>query len=312
MEVYFHIGLQKTGTTFLQRELFSKLNAPDLQYIDGHFFPKVFNPIRFQDPIYFDADTIRKELTSLAQGKNKLLVSFEDLSGHPYNAAQSRSVIVDKIKRCFPEAKIIFFLRRQDTFAVSSYLQTVNGGNKFSLKEYYSTVFENNLHDRFICPTLDYFQFSKYVDYLIEQFGAENCFITTYEGFVKHNELVIKTMLDFLQVDFVYTPTAKTQNKQKGIIFTSILRFENYFVARRISANSTFYSGIPFYNFRRKKKIHITLRYIMTLLLDKGLFPDFKYKDRSGTAKRILELCKEDNKTMDMNHALGLAEHGYF
>ena len=312
MEVYFHIGLQKTGTTFLQRELFSKFEATDLEYIDGHFFPEVFNPIRFQDPIYFDADAIRKELITLAKGKNKLLVSFEDLSGHPYNAAQSRSVIIDKIKKCFPQAKIIFFLRRQDAFAVSSYLQTVNGGNKFSLKEYYETVFKNNQHDRYICPTLDYFQFSKYVDYLIGQFGTENCFIIPYEMFVAQNELTIKRLFNFLDVDFQYTPSTKEQNKQKGVIFTNLLRFENYFVPRRISANSSFYSGIPIYNFRKKKKFYITLKYIMKFLLKKGLFPDFKYKDRSGTGKRILELCKEDNRTMDLNHSLGLADYGYY
>jgi len=311
MEVFFHIGLQKTGTTFLQREIFNKIQDSDFAYIDGHFHPDVFNPIRFQDPIFFDSISIRDKITALAKGKKKLLVSFEDLSGHPYNAAQARSVIADKIRSCFPQAKVIFFLRRQDTFAVSSYLQTVNGGNKYSLREYYSTVFEDKQHERFICPTLDYFLFSKYVDHLTGLFGRENCLILPYERFRSENEVVIKQLLDFLNVKFIEVKLNNKHNRQKGEVFTWLLRFENYFVARRISANSAFYSGIPIYNFRTGKTFHFTLKYVLTLLLRKGLWMDIRYTDRSGSAKRILELCREDNKALELKYSLGLTEHGY-
>ncbi|MFT4544599.1 MAG: hypothetical protein ACI9EQ_001059 [Bacteroidia bacterium] len=111
MEVFFHIGLQKTGTTFLQRELFSKIKDSNFQYVDGHDHPQIFNSFRFQDPIYFDENQVRQEIACLAEGKMKLLISFEDLSGHPYNAAQARSVIADKIKRCFPNAKNFFLCK---------------------------------------------------------------------------------------------------------------------------------------------------------------------------------------------------------
>jgi hypothetical protein len=312
MEVFFHIGLQKTGTTFLQRELFSKIKDSNFQYVDGHDHPQIFNSFRFQDPIYFDENQVRQEIACLAEGKMKLLISFEDLSGHPYNAAQARSVIADKIKRCFPNAKILFFVRRQDSFAVSSYLQTVNGGNNYSLKEYYRTVFEGNHHDRFICPTLDYFKFSRYVDYLTSQFGKSNCFIAPYEHFMSHNESVISELLLFLGVNFEYSPSSNKQNQQKGLIYTFLLRLENYFLARRISSNPSLFTGIPVYNFRKKKKSYLTLKNILTFLLKKGLFLDTKYKDRTDTSKRILELCKDDNRQLDEIHSLGIASYGYY
>lgn len=312
MDVCFHIGLQKTGTTFLQRSLFSKIDQPDFMYVDGHDHPQIFNSFRFQDPVYFDQELRRQQITALASGRSKLLISFEDLSGHPYNAAQARSVIADKIKRCFPNAKIIFFIRRQDSFAVSSYLQTVNGGNSYSLKEYYSTVFDMNHHDRFICPTLDYFLYSKFVDHLVSLFGKSNCFILPYERFKNENAEVISELLKFLDVQLDYKPVAEKQNEQKGVIYTFLLRFENYFLSRRISSNSTFFSGFPVYNIKKRKWSYFNLKNAMTFLLKRGLFWDFKYKDQSGTTERILHFCDKDNKVLDEKYALGLSSYGYY
>jgi hypothetical protein len=195
---------------------------------------------------------------------------------------------------------------------VSSCLQTVNGGNNYSLKEYYRTVFEGNHHDRFICPTLDYFKFSRYVDYLTSQFGKSNCFIAPYEHFMSHNESVISELLLFLGVNFEYSPSSNKQNQQKGLIYTFLLRLENYFLARRISSNPSLFTGIPVYNFRKKKKSYLTLKNILTFLLKKGLFLDTKYKDRTDTSKRILELCKDDNRQLDEIHSLGIASYGYY
>jgi hypothetical protein len=312
MEIFFHIGLQKTGTTFLQREVFPKVRESDFQYIDGHDYPFVFNKFRFQDVIYFDAEETKAEILGLAQGKRKLLISFEDLSGHPYNAAQSRSAIADKIVKCFPDAKIIFFLRRQDQFAVSSYLQTVKGGNSFSLKEYYSTIFLENHHDRFICPTRDYFLFEKYVSYLVCTFGLKNCFIRPYESFLKDNESIINELFAFLGSNEKFEPIAKQQNVQKGVIYTSLLRFENYFLARRITSNSIFFSGIPIYNFRKKKKSYLNIKNGITFLIKKGWFWDIKFKDKSGTTKAILSLCAEDNRKLDAKFELDLNQYGYY
>jgi hypothetical protein len=285
---------------------------PGFGYIDGHDHPELFNRIRFQDPVCFDAENVRNGILKLRPKVGTLLISFEDLSGHPYNAAQARSVILDKLKMCFPKLRLILFLRRQDTFAVSSYLQTVSGGNSFSLTEYYQTVFNNRLHTRYIAPTLDYFLYQKFVDHMYEVAGEGNCLVVPYEKFTKDNLNVIKQLLGFLDIAWAIQLSNSRSNSRKGVLYTFLVRVENYFVSRRISSNSSFFSGIPYYHLSTKNWKFITLKLVLNKLVAAGLFYDKPYKDRTGTAKRILELCENDNKELDKRYGLELRGFGYY
>ncbi len=311
-EVSFHIGLQKTGSTFLQEEVFRRITTDGFEYVDGHDHPDVFNSLRFQDPVYFDAERVRENILRLKPQARRLLISFEDLSGHPYNAAQPRTVILDKIKRCFPEAKIIFFIRRQDRFAVSSYLQTVRGGNSFSLKEYYATLFTGTFHTRFICPTLDFFLYRRYVDHICSTFGRENTYVIPYEKFIADNRNVINEMVSFLGINWAARELTARTNSRKGVVYTTLLRFENFFISRRITSNSRFFSGLPYYNMRKGKWRFITLRMVLDRLIAVGLFYDRPYRDNTGTVKRILALCTTDNRELDGEYGLGLKEFDYY
>lgn len=128
-QIYFHIGFHKTGSTWLQKELFSDESSfnllnnfeqpwddPLISYlIKCHL--SVFNPIYFQK-------LVLKKIK-----KNKInIISAERLSGHPISGGFDSDSISKKIYLSFPNAKIIVVSRDRKAFKVSAYKQVVKEG----------------------------------------------------------------------------------------------------------------------------------------------------------------------------------------
>ncbi len=107
-EIYFHAGLGRTATTFVQRSIFPKFK--DIYYI--------------QKKQYKNAD----QIIASTQAK-KYLISHEFYSGN----------IVDELRefsKKYPDAKIIIVLRRQDKWMASHYKRSVKKGHPESFEEY--------------------------------------------------------------------------------------------------------------------------------------------------------------------------------
>ena len=107
-EIYFHVGLPKTASTFLQRQVFPKFG--DIQFVKKHQFKK-------HDKIIQKTNT------------EKILLSTELNLGKPY---VDKKVINFAEKH--PEAKTILVLRRQDKWLQSKYKYHIrkNGGLDFN------------------------------------------------------------------------------------------------------------------------------------------------------------------------------------
>jgi hypothetical protein len=108
-EIYFHAGLGRTATTFLQTAIFPKFK--DIYYIRKKQFK--------------NADRI------LASGNHtKYLISKEFYSGHITEGLYEFS-------RKYPDAGIILVLRRQDTFIASHYKRSIKKGHATALPKYF-------------------------------------------------------------------------------------------------------------------------------------------------------------------------------
>lgn len=108
-QVYFHVGLGKTGTTFLQYRVFPKLEG--IQYI--------------QRTNYRDFKYVRLIENSSEQ---KFLVSNE------FDKQLEAEAL--KIASKYPSAKIIVVLRRQDSWIASQYRRYVKNGYARSFEEF--------------------------------------------------------------------------------------------------------------------------------------------------------------------------------
>ncbi len=106
-EIYFHVGLGKTGSTYLQYKVFPKFK--NLHYIQRTNYAKSF-------------DIIHKT------NHKKYLVSNEFDRQFAYET--------DRISKAFPHAKIIMVLRRNDSWLASQYRRWVKNGYPFTFEKF--------------------------------------------------------------------------------------------------------------------------------------------------------------------------------
>jgi hypothetical protein len=128
-KLFIHIGLHKTGTTFLQTSIFNRLK--DVHYLQGNLINEMTIPIN---------GTPRN-----------VLISSEALSGRPYvgqphiknktllchRYLDSFNVSVRNMKRIFSAAEIIIFVRKHEDFILSFYRHYIKRGGVRKFDEFY-------------------------------------------------------------------------------------------------------------------------------------------------------------------------------
>jgi hypothetical protein len=119
-EVYLHIGTIKTGTTFLQKEVFPKLKGIE-------FCWKPYLSYALTYPYLYP----------------KILISDERLSGwceHKLDPSW-RTHVLDSLKQMYPNAKVIITLRKdEDEFWESNYAQVATVEKAM---QHFTGTFEN-------------------------------------------------------------------------------------------------------------------------------------------------------------------------
>ena len=163
-EIYIHIGLPRTGTSFLQRNIFPKLK---LTYLHKNM---IFSKIK--------------------DGKN--LISDEHLSGTIfYNNPPDQYKIIDRIKKLYPDAKIIIVLRDKNDWLKSFYKNYLSYSKKKIKKISYNefcSMYEKK----------GWLDFEKYIAYLKNSFNE--VLVLNYESLNKNHKDFISSICNFIDV----------------------------------------------------------------------------------------------------------------
>jgi len=109
-KIIIHLGLHRTGTTFLQKEVFERLTRVNYMFNDS-------------------LHTIQ-----IKEGIN--LISNEGLSQSMPHSKFDRIQILDNIKKLFPNAKIILGIRYREDWLKSCYYRYVLSGGKLKYQKY--------------------------------------------------------------------------------------------------------------------------------------------------------------------------------
>ena len=191
-ELLIHIGYHKTGTTWLQRELFveqsnvfSRLTNIDTKKgrLSYTFF--LGNDGYILSPLDENKEEIKKALLEILNQKrnnnNKVLViSNERLCGHFTTGGFDSKVIANRINSNFPQAKILICVREQKSLILSSYFQYLSKGGILNIKKYLGI----NIKD-FRAPKFSphHFNFNPLIKEYYSLFGKENVLVLPYEMF---------------------------------------------------------------------------------------------------------------------------------
>jgi len=172
-KVIIHVGMHKTGTTFLQTQI----------------FPKIPN-INYQTKVDLTTKVIPNQIN---------LFSNENLDGGSYRLfkdVKDRYTIAHNLRQMFPTAKIIICVRDKDAWLQSAYKQYAMAYFGYTFLEYFR---------KFDKRVLD---FDVYVKYLQSLFGVDNVLVTSYENLKNEPEEFVDRICSFIGVD---APTFENQ-----------------------------------------------------------------------------------------------------
>lgn len=160
-KIIIHIGLHRTGTTFLQKEVFEKMKNINYVFDDALHRMRIYN------------DKIN-------------LISNEGLSLSMPHSISGRIQVLDYLKTLFPNAKIILGFRERKGWLRSCYYRYVLSGGILRYKNYTYT-YSNNIIDM-----------DEYVKEVNNRFNSVH--IYHFEDLKKVPNEVIKEMCAFIGV----------------------------------------------------------------------------------------------------------------
>jgi hypothetical protein len=143
-QIYLHVGLHKTGTSFLQARVFP--NLPGVRFVhplhrlreDPGPIESFFFELFFRNAACIDMDAHRAAIDAWFEtvDEDKVLISSEAIVGWPTENHSNLRVNVEVLAEMFPRAKVLFLVRRQDTWAESAYRQILRAGFSTTIERY--------------------------------------------------------------------------------------------------------------------------------------------------------------------------------
>jgi len=165
-EVYFHLGLGKTGSTYMQYKVFPKFKR--VHYIQRTKYKRCFNIIK-------------------STNYQRYFVSNEFDRQFPYE--------LNRIAHEFPSAKVIIVLRRQDSWLASQYRRWVKNGYSKSFQEFIDL--KNDKGEWKQSEALFY----PYIEIVMQKLKSKPL-VLLYDDMVKNPIGMFKKIADFVGASF--------------------------------------------------------------------------------------------------------------
>jgi len=238
-QLYLHIGYPKTGTTFLQQALFPY--AQGINYIKKPVAKELAMIIR-QDDWTFDAEAVKASLEKYFKpGKN--LLSHEALVGDfDILKLMNSKIIADRLRRLFPEAKIIVTVRNQYDHLESMYKQYLHSGGIKKFRDFAN--FRNGVFEMPYTRRWDYslyitmFDYPKLLEYYESLFGKENILVVPYELLSKDPKLFVQKLLAWMGIETVPDFKNEFRNQGYGARQVWLARMFNRFFKSKLNEGS--------------------------------------------------------------------------
>jgi len=162
-----HIGIQKTGTTFMQDLVFPRWQGIDYVYTD------------------------KVELLLRSSRERPVLLSREGLSGQNWAHHEVREQSIARLAGLFPQARIMLSFRRHARYIVSSYNQFLQRGGCLTFEQYFDPYNDSGF------MKIDDFRFALKVD-AVERYFQRAPFVFFQEEIGRDLQGLLDDMQDFI------------------------------------------------------------------------------------------------------------------
>ena len=225
-EIIIHLGIHKTGSTYLQKIFFPSL--PGVHYLTRIEITRFRNYILYEDDYLFNPETARDLILRLLDSESEtrtIVISDEEFYANPYQAASTRRRNWKRLFVTFApfELRAIIFTRDQRALLHSLYLQYVKTGGTAKPREFVS-------YQKFpLNVTQSYFLFDDYIAELIRDCGSERVCVAKFEDLRVSQNDVLQRLAAFCGSKYLPPQTGEKSNKSLNPTFAPFLRFINHF-----------------------------------------------------------------------------------
>lgn len=296
-QIYLHLGLHKTGTTLLQIDVFPTIR--EINQIARHSYERqVLDIILQSDYVTFDRrmgvvlDCFEKHYDE----REKVLISHEMFSGNPFFGYNNRYPVLMKLKKMFPEAKIIVGIRSQKNMIDSLYREYIAQGGIKSFDQFVIPKIPRNKsvlgHEPHLDP--ETFRYGPYLDQIAELFGKENMFVYPAEKSIGVFDAFLDDLYRFFELKRPGNPQKVNESRHKSVsnFYLDVHRFFNKFHCSLFNPAGP----LPF-----KWNLGHKLRHFEFTRVKRG-GKDGKFEVTPAVDYR------EDNQDIDSRYNLGLKE----
>jgi hypothetical protein len=304
-QLYLHVGYPKTGTTFLQQEIFPKLSG--VHYVPYAAAKPDLRKLMRQDEVHFDERGVKASLERLfCPGKN--LISKESLIGDffVYKMINS-SISARRLAAFFPGARILITIRNQYDMMESVYKQYLHIGGVKKFREF--TQFKDGrfeTHYDMWDPgvTIEMFDYLKVIRLYERLFGKANLLVLPYEALNGDPEAFVKRITGWMGLPDAPAFRNQHYNQGYGAWQAAISRHLNKFLRSKYNERSL----IPDVRLPWAGKIDAgKVRMVMQSALSRKLLGSRPLCD-SEMKREVRRWFDRSNREMDSDYGLRLGE----
>lgn len=229
-KIVIHPGMPKSATTFLQWNVFHYM---DINYL-WHIFHKSWLKDIMDVNKEVDLQKMKEKMQNYLSNDKINLLSEENLYSNYLIKQDDRFIILERIHTIFPDAKIIFGIRKSNELLISYYKQYAATGGTLDFKNFLKKHMN-----------LDKIDHKKYLDKLIKYYEEKNIFTYTLDEMKNNQEQIVRDICKFIGVEFPSNYKRKPTNVGYSLETLKISLFLNRFFRTDLNPKGI----IPFPNY---------------------------------------------------------------
>lgn len=194
-QLLIHVGLHKTGSTWLQKRIFEAKHGREIAYCGD--VARIHGQFILPDSEDYDPEAPRRVFAPLlaqaAEAGHLAVLSDEALAGRPFHAKYQREIHAARLAAAFPAAKILITIREQRRIVYSMYGQYLRFGYTSSLQDFLAVPPPGFLH-----PILDrrYYDYARMIRTYERHFPAENILVVPMEWMIDDPDGVLRFLTE--------------------------------------------------------------------------------------------------------------------
>lgn len=312
-----HIGLHKTGTSWLQVHLFAN---PDMPFWtaapDSVRKPK--SRAKFGSYLFYRGgrgnmlrdDEFDVAVTRAALGGDRvpegrcLVVSNERLSGHPMSNGIDRAAICDRLHAALPDGRVLIVVREQRAMILSNYMQYLKYGGPRSIEGFLAPEQDAR------APGLDpcYWEYDRLVEICHHRFGAGNVLVLPYEMLRKAPQDFVARICCFAGVEPPRQPLLSSSRENASQNYLTAVGLRLLSPVIRSSRGNGFAPSLL--GRRVGQAVHLGLQKYLGLLVPRALNDHVKRR-LLARVERMADLYRDSNRRLEALTGLDLRQYGY-